>query len=146
MKLPSLSDPNDRVSRAVKVLVIVLTIVTAIAFGAFFLKFFTKLNGPKAKTEWSEQLPAVGDKLKSAGLKQQAIEQYIKYLEKQKIDLGKRAEVSLTVGKLYKELGNCPDALTWLYQAELAGPSPSKKAEVESLIKACLNHVNSRIP
>ncbi len=124
MNSPPENPNNEGVGRGVKIFVIVLTVVTVGAFAVFSLQLFSKMLSPSKSAQWPNRLYDVAGKLERAGLKQQAIEQYQRYLEKAKVDLERRAEVSETIGALYRELGNCPEALVWFYQAELAAKEP----------------------
>ena len=135
---------QDRISRKIKIPVILLTLATLIAFAVFFVKLSSSLLGhPEV---WGPQMQMVGDKLKSAGLKEQAITQYIKFLELREIDLKIRARVAQTVGQLYIELDNCPEAMSWLFQAETIGPAPSQNAVLTRHIDFCLQKIKQPLP
>jgi hypothetical protein len=138
--------PKDGVSPTIKILVVGLTIVTVIAFTVFFYKLVSKVTLPSKKRPWAVELRVVADKLKNAGLHRQAANQYAKFLENDSIDRKTRALVSQTLGELYTELGDCPSALVWLYQAEVAGPDPADKKDLASQIASCLKEVNSGRP
>jgi hypothetical protein len=43
-------------------------------------------------------------------------------------------------------MGNCRDALVWLYHAEIAGPAPDRKGSLDSLIDTCQNEVKKNLP
>ncbi len=135
---------QDRISRNIKIPVILLTLATLIAFAVFFVKLSSSLLGhPEV---WGPQMQMVGDKLKSAGLKEQAITQYIKFLELREIDLKIRARVAQTVGQLYIELDNCPEAMSWLFQAETIGPAPSQNDILTRHIDFCLQKIKQPLP
>ena len=135
---------QDRISRNIKIPVILLTLATLIAFAVFFVKLSSSLLGhPEV---WGPQMQMVGDKLKSAGLKEQAITQYIKFLELREIDLKIRARVAQTVGQLYIELDNCPEAMSWLFQAETIGPAPSQNDILTQHIDFCLQKIKQPLP
>jgi len=101
---------------------------------------------PADEKNWARQLLTVGDELKSAGLKEQAVGQYKKFLEQDKIDLKTRARVSFTLGELYAQLGNCPEALVWLFQARIAEPDPVIKEALQGKIDICLKEIESAHP
>ena len=135
---------QDRISRKIKIPVILLTLATLIAFAVFFVKLSSSLLG--SPEVWGPQIQVVGDKLKSAGLKEQAITQYIKFLELREIDLKIRARVAQTVGQLYIELDNCPEAMPWLFQAETIGPAPSQNDILTRHIDFCLQKIKQPLP
>ena len=138
--------PTDGVSPAIKVLVVVLTIVTVLAFTVFVYKLVGKVTSPPKERPWALELRVVGDELKKAGLHRQAASQYAKFLEHENIDRKTRALVSQTLGELYTELGDCQSALVWLYQAEVAGPDPADEKALSSQIATCLKEVHSGRP
>ena len=139
---------QDRISRKIKIPVILLTLATLIAFAVFFVKLSSSLLGSKKDSPeaWGPQMQMVGDKLKSAGLKEQAITQYINFLELREIDLKIRARVAQTVGQLYIELDNCPEAMPWLFQAETIGPAPSQNDILTRRIDFCLQKIKQPLP
>jgi hypothetical protein len=146
MTLQQKDKPTDGVSPTIKILVVGLTIVTVLAFTVFFYKLVGKVTSPSKERPWALELRVVGDKLKKAGLHRQAARQYAKFLENDNIDRKTRALVSQTLGALYTELGDCPSALVWLYQAEVAGPDPADEKTLASQIATCLKEVNSGRP
>ena len=141
--------PTDRVSKKLKVFVIILTAVTFIALVALFTKLASKLLGP-AKIASTTQSPisnqslideynAVGTRLMNSGLKEQAIDQFIKVWEMQKVGRLERAKAAQTVGGLYAHLGNCQEALIWLFRAEAADSTLPLQPTTDS----CLAKVRS---
>jgi hypothetical protein len=138
--------PSSGVSPAVKIMVITLTVLTAVAFSVFFYKLVGKVTSSPKEKPWALELRGVGDKLKKAGLHRQAIAQYTKFIAHEGIDRKTRALVSHTIGELYKTLGDCGEALVWFYQAEVAGPEPADKETLESQIATCLKEVKSGRP
>jgi hypothetical protein len=156
--------PTAGVSLKIKVFVILLTIVTVVAFSVFFFKLVskiassaktssslktsspTKVTSPEAQDLWTHELQIVGDKLKSAGLKKQAIEQYAQFLQYTSVDSKTRSQVSQTVAELYVELGDCREALVWLYRAQVAGPSVERRTALETQINTCLKDISSERP
>ena len=80
-------DPTKNgISYKIKIPIIILTLVTLAAMGALFIKIAFSVNSSENKPDTYQYLRNVGDKLKSKGLHEQAIDQYIKYLEKTKIN------------------------------------------------------------
>ena len=144
--------PDDGVSSKIKIFVILLTIITVVAFIAFFFKLIskfsspTKISTPDNPVSRAQELRIVGDKLKKAGLKKLAIEEYIKFLQRAEADSKTRAEVSQTLGEIYAELEDCRQGLVWFYRAQVAGPDSSSKDALESQIDACLKEINSGRP
>jgi hypothetical protein len=150
--------PDSGVSPKVKIFVVFLTVMTVVAFSVFFFKLVNKLSAsgetspptqaapPVAKNSWVHELQTVGDKLKKAGLKKQAIEQYSKFLQLAGVDAKTRALVSETVAELYVELGDCRQGLVWLYRAQVAGPGAGRAEALETRIDACLKVVKTERP
>lgn len=134
--------PTAGVSLPIKVAVIGLTVVTVIAFAVFAVMLAKKLAGsPPDSKPWTDRLVSVAEKLEEAGLPQQALQQYEKFLESPKIDLETRARVSHKVGELYIQGGNCEQALAWLYQSQAAFPDAPWADEVNQRIGNCLTKI-----
>lgn len=150
--------PITGVSLKIKVFVILLTVVTVVAFSVFFFKLVSKISSsartaspvkatsPAAENSWAHELQIVGDKLKKAGLKKEAIEQYSQFLQLTSVDSNTRAGVSRTVAELYVELGNCRQGLAWLYRAQVADPRAENMPALEAQIAACLKDVKPERP
>ena len=138
---PSPKQPDLGISKGLKISIIAFTVFTLIALIVFTVILANRLSSPKIKTaEWNTQMLKVGEKLKDAGLPEQAIEQYEKYLQGPKVDMVVRGEVSRTLGNLYRDLGNCHEALSWYYQAEAAFPKAPWLEELDVEIDGCLNN------
>lgn len=142
--------PTEGVSKKLKTFVIILTAVTLLAFVALFTKLATKSPIPK-KTVTQEpvskqglvaEYQEVGTRLMNAGLLEQAIDQFIKVWEMQKTNSAKRAKAAQTVGRLYADLGNCQEALTWLFRAEVSDSTLA----LQPLIDTCLAKIRSIHP
>ncbi len=146
MNSPERKIPTEGLNPKIKMMVIVLTVITIIAFSALFIKLVTRMASPSSGKNWASQLELVGDELNKAGLKEQAIEQYTKFLQQGKVDLATRARVSQTLGELYAGQGNCAEGLVWFYQARIAGPEPSRKDSLQSQISSCLREVQAKGP
>ncbi len=73
--------PKAGLSNKVKIPIIILTFLTLCALGAFFVKIATSVAPEKGKSDHYQYLLSVGDKLRNNGLNEQAIEQYISYLD-----------------------------------------------------------------
>jgi hypothetical protein len=141
--------PTDGVSKKLKVFVIILTAITFIAFVTLFTKFASKPRGHAkiasttqshiSNQSLSDEYNAVGIRLMNSGLKEQAIDQFIKVWEMQKIGSLERAKAAQTVGGLYAGLGNCQEALTWLFRAEAADSTLPLQPTADS----CLAKVRS---
>ena len=123
--------PADGVSKKLKVFVLLLTAVTLMALVAVITKLAIKPRGQaKATSSPSisnqsirDEYNAVGTRLMNSGLKMQAIDQFIALWEMQKVGSPERAKAAKTVGSLYADLGNCQEALVWLFRAEAADPT-----------------------
>jgi len=138
--------PTDGVSKKLKAAVIILTALIFFAFMALFNKFINKQAPKKVSAvqkslsnELSSEYEEVGTRLMNAGLKEQAIDQFIQVWQMQKKGTAKRAKAAQTVGHLYADLGNCQEALVWLFRAEAAGAEISGAGKaLTPLIDACL--------
>ena len=140
-------DPiQNKLSYKIKIPIIILTLITACAMGAFFIKIAYSVSSSEKQSDSYQYLLKVGDKLKNKGLHEQAIDQYVKYLEKTKINTSPRAFVAHTVGELYMELSNCQEALVWLFQAEEAEKTYHRADELKKHIDTCLARINSLEP
>jgi len=136
---------NQGISRGLKISIIAFTVFTLLALLVFTVMLASKLSSPKNITGvWSTQLLEVAEKLKDAGLHEQAIEQYEKYLQNRKVSMVIRGEVSRTLGNLYSDLSNCREALSWFYQAETAFPEAPWIEDLNARIDGCLQ--NLQIP
>jgi tetratricopeptide (TPR) repeat protein len=89
----------------------------------------------------SGQLRELGDKLKGAGVTEEAILQYERYLEQSDIPANTRANISYSLGRMCLELGKYDKALSWFYRVELADPNSDMKTEVNSKIVHCLERL-----
>ena len=137
---------KNGLSYKIKIPIIILTLITLGAMGAFFIKIAYSVNSSEKKSDSYQYLRNVGDKLRNKGLHEQAIDQYIKYLEKTKINTSPRAFVAHTVGELYMELSNCQEALVWLFQAEEAEKTYHRTDELKKHIDTCSTKINSLKP
>ena len=134
---------QNKLSYKIKIPIIILTLITVCAMGALFIKIAYSVNSSEKQSDSYQYLLKVGDKLRNKGLHEQAIDQYIKYLEKTKIKNPSRAMVAHSVGELYMELSNCEEGLTWLFQAEEAGVTYHRADELKKHIDACSAKINS---
>ena len=143
------SDPKtlkDGLSNKIKVPIIILTFVTLCAFGALFIKIAYSVSSLEKSLDNHQYLRSVGDKLKNNGLNEQAIDQYLKYLDKAKADALTRSTIAHSVGELYMELNNCREALVWLFQAETIGFAYQRADELKKHIDTCLLQIRSPKP
>jgi len=140
-------DPiQNKLSYKIKIPIIILTLITVCAMGALFIKIAYSVSSSEKQSDSYQYLLKVGDKLRNKGLHEQAIDQYIKYLEKTKINTSPRAFVAHTVGELYMELSNCQEALVWLFQAEEAEKTYHRTDELKKHIDTCSTKINSLKP
>jgi len=137
---------KDRLSNKIKIPIIILTFITLCAMGVLFIKIAYSVSSPGKQSDSYQYLRSVGDKLKNKGLNEQAIDQYIKYLEKSKTNALSHSMVAHTVGELYMELSNCREALVWLFHAEAAGTTYHRADELKKHIDTCLAQINSSEP
>ena len=97
--------PVDGVSKKLKIFVIILTAVTFFALVALFTKLVNKpilqkkiqsnVQKSMSKKDLSDEYQAVGIRLMNSGLKEQAIDQFIKVWEMQKTGKPERAKACL---------------------------------------------------
>ncbi len=130
------------VSRKLKAIVYILTAITLFAFIAFFTKLINKQTSPlklekQIKDPRTLELEKTGERLQQVGLIEQALDQYIEIWTLQKLDANARAQAAYTAGKLYLKLGNCKEALVWLFRSEAA--SPEKADKLKPLIDTCVS-------
>ena len=137
---------QNKLSYKIKIPIIILTLITVCAMGALFIKIASSVSSSEKQSDSYQYLLKVGDKLRNKGLHEQAIDQYIKYLEKTKINTSPRAFVAHTVGELYMELSNCQEALVWLFQAEEAEKTYHRTDELKKHIDTCSTKINSLKP
>ena len=137
---------QGRLSNKIKVPIIILTFITLCGFGALFIKIAYSVNSSEKNFINHQYLRNVGDKLKSKGLNEQAIDQYIKYLDKPSIEALTRSAVAHNVGELYMELNNCREALVWLFFAETTGSEYQRNDELKTHIDTCLIQISSPEP
>jgi len=114
--------------------------------GALFIKIAFAVNASEKKLDSYQYLRNVGDKLRDKGLHEQAIDQYIKYLEKTKINTASRPMVAHTIGQIYMELSNCQEGLIWLFQAEEEETTYHRADELKKHIDMCLTKINPSEP
>ena len=140
-------DPiENKLSYKIKIPIIILTLITACAMGALFIKIAYSVSSSEKQSDSYQYLLKVGDKLRNKGLHEQAIDQYIKYLEKTKINTTSRAMVAHTIGQIYMELSNCQEGLIWLFQAEEEETTYPRADELKKHIDTCLARINSLEP
>ena len=140
-------DPiQNKLSYKIKIPIIILTLITVCAMGALFIKIAYSVSSSEKPSDSYQYLLKVGDKLRNKGLHEQAIDQYIKYLEKTKNNTSLRAFVAHTVGELYMELSNCQEALVWLFQAEEVEKTYHRADELKKHIDMCSTKINSLKP
>ena len=140
---------GEGVSRKLKIFVIILTAVTIMAFLALFTKLASKQIAPRKNATLkpsinnglSYEYEKVGTRLMNSGLRERAIDQFIRVWELQKFGSTERTRAAKTIGRLYAELGNCQEALVWLFRAET---SDSEK-QLTPLIDTCLAKIRSNI-
>ena len=139
--------PADGVSKKLKVFVIILTAVTLIALVALFTKLAIKPRGqikatssaPILNQSLRDEYNAVGTRLMNSGLIIQAIDQFIALWEMQKVGSPERAKTAKTVGRLFADVGNCQEALVWLFRAEAADST----LPLQPLMDSCLGKIRS---
>ena len=137
-------DPvKNKLSYKIKIPIIILTLITLAVMGALFIKIAFSVSSSEKKSNSYQYLRNVGDKLRDKGLHQQAIHQYIEYLEKTKINTASRTMIAHSIGQMYIELSNCQEGLMWLFQAEEEETTYHRVDELKKDIDICLTQVNS---
>lgn len=134
---------NNKLSYKIKIPVIILTVITLAVMGALFVKIAFSISSSEKKSNSYQYLQNVGDKLRDKGLHQQAIHQYIEYLEKTKINTASRTMIAHAIGQMYMELSNCQEGLIWLFQAEEEETTYHRVDELKKDIDICLTQINS---
>ena len=137
--------PEDGVSGKLKVVVYILSGITLFAFIAFSTKLITKKSTPtqqkksfqdtRADTRATE-LEKTGERLQKFGLNEQALDQYIQIWALRESNTADRAKAAATAGRLYLKLGNCREALVWLFRSEAA--NSDNATELQPLIDTCI--------
>jgi len=137
--------PEEGVSGKIKAVVYILTGITLFAFVAFFTKLITKkptaiqqeksIKNTRVDARATE-LEKAGERLQQVGLNEQALDQYILIWTLGESNATDRAKAAATIGKLYLKLGNCTEALVWLFRSEAA--NPDKATELHPLIDTCI--------
>ncbi len=137
--------PEDGVSRKLKTVVYILTGITVFAFVAFFTKFITKKSTPTQQEKSfketrtntrATELEKAGERLQQVRLNEQALDQYIQIWALGESNATDRAKAAATAGRLYLKLGNCKEALVWLFRSEAA--NADKATELQPLIDICI--------
>jgi hypothetical protein len=137
--------PEEGVSGKIKAVVYILTGITLFAFVAFFTKLITKkptaiqqeknIKNTRVDARATE-LEKAGERLQQVGLNEQALDQYILIWTLGESNATDRAKTAASIGKLYLKLGNCTEALVWLFRSEAA--NPDKATELQPLIDTCI--------
>ena len=137
--------PEEGVSGKIKAVVYILTVITVFAFVAFFTKLITKkptaIQQEKSIKNTrvdgrSTELEKAGERLQQVGLNEQALDNYILIWTLGESNATDRAKAAATTGRLYLKLGNCKEALVWLFRSEAA--NPDKATELQPLIDTCI--------
>ena len=136
---------EEGVSGKIKAVVYILTGITLFAFVAFFTKLITKkptaIQQEKSIKNTrvdgrSTELEKAGERLQQVGLNEQALDNYILIWTLGESNATDRAKAAATTGRLYLKLGNCKEALVWLFRSEAA--NPDKATELQPLIDTCI--------
>ena len=137
--------PEEGVSGKIKAVVYILTGITVFAFVAFFTKLITKkptaiqqeksIKNTRVDARATE-LEKAGERLQQVGLNEQALDNYILIWTLGESNATDRAKAAATTGRLYLKLGNCKEALVWLFRSEAA--NPDKATELQPLIDTCI--------
>jgi hypothetical protein len=143
--MSDLKIPEEGVSGKIKAVVYILTGITLFAFVAFFTKLIAKkptatqheksIKNTRVDARATE-LEKAGERLQQLGLNEQALDQYILIWTLGESNATDRAKAAATIGKLYLKLGNCTEALVWLFRSEAA--NPDKATELHTLIDTCI--------
>ena len=136
---------EEGVSGKLKAVVYILTGITLFAFVAFFTKLITKkptaIQREKSIKNTrvdgrSTELEKAGERLQQVGLNELALDNYILIWTLGESNATDRAKAAATTGRLYLKLGNCKEALVWLFRSEAA--NPDKATELHPLIDTCI--------
>lgn len=136
---------EDGVSGKLKAVVYILTGITLFAFVGFFTKLITKKPTPTQQEKSFEdtrvgtratELEKAGERLQQVGLNEQALDQYIQIWALEESNATDRAKAAATAGRLYLKLGNCKEALVWLFLSEAS--NTDKATELQPFIDTCI--------
>ncbi|QPJ63179.1 MAG: hypothetical protein G3M70_15375 [Candidatus Nitronauta litoralis] len=143
----STGEPVDGISPTLKKGIIGFTAITVLIFGVFGTLLIKKLLSPGKETRpENHEVLTVAERLHQAGLEEQALEQYEKFLVLPGIGRETRAKVSFDTGKLYLKLDNCAEGLVYFFQSQVAFPKAPWAAELTSHIDHCLTRLNQSPP
>ncbi|MBL6989936.1 MAG: peptidyl-prolyl cis-trans isomerase [Bacteriovoracaceae bacterium] len=100
--------------------------------------FIKSGQGPSDSLVEFSYLRQAGNKLQAAGLTEQAINQYIDYLQKAQVDSSTHSKVAFSIASLSEEAGKLEQALSWYYQVELIDSASKYTADANKRIVALL--------
>ena len=109
-----------------------------VAAAALGLVYTTGSRTAPGQAWTAENQRELANKLKSAGLARQAVQEYEQYIHTARLEPGQLAGLCYTIGKMCMEAGDYEKALAWLYRVELADPQTKLKPELGSSIINCL--------
>jgi peptidyl-prolyl cis-trans isomerase C len=129
-------------NRVIVILSTIILVLTALVVYLVLKGSPVSVSSKSHGLSWtSEDQRQLANKLKSVGLKNQAIKEYEYYLEDASLSRQERANISYALGKMYIEEGEYEMALAWFYQVEIADPNTSLKSELDSKIIKCLESI-----
>ena len=135
---------KEGLSPALKRGIIFFTVLTVLAFAAFTTLLVKKFVNPTAvENKWDNEILTVAERLHEAGLNDQALEQYERFLSEKSLEFPLRGRIAYTAGSLYLDLGNCTQGLVMLFQSQAAYPEAPWKEDLNKKIDACLSKVKS---
>ncbi|MBN2109208.1 MAG: peptidyl-prolyl cis-trans isomerase [Deltaproteobacteria bacterium] len=109
-----------------------------VAIAALLLVYTTGGRTAPGQAWTAENQRELANKLKSAGLARQAVQEYEQYIQTARLEPAQLAGLCYTIGKMCMEAGDYEKALAWLYRVELADPQTKLKPELGSSIINCL--------
>ncbi len=143
-KVTDESPSSEGISPGLKRGIILFSVFTVLIFGVFGTLLVNKLLEPaKDKDLQADATLTVAKRLYEAGLHEQAIGQYEKFLSQPGIGRETRARVSFDAGKIYLELDNCSEGLVYLFQSQVAFAKAPWAGELTSHIDHCLTRLQS---
>ena len=138
------SNSEKDISGRLKILLISFILFTFLIFGVFFTVLIKKVFDANKENQWESRFETLGDRLKENNLQTKAIEQYKKFLGQSNINMKKRAFVSFKIGELFMYSGNCPEALVWFFQSDIADGTFPQKEKLNSNIRVCLEKIKKK--
>ena len=132
--------PVQGISPNLKRGILIFSIFTVLAFGVFGTLLIKKLlsRSTGETSPRNHELLTVAERLESAGLYDQALGQYEKFLNANESNPKLRAEAAYKAGKLYVKLDNCRDGLVLLFHSQAIQADAPWTDDLNATTDACI--------